>query len=130
MFSIFAVSACSIFYDPQPWSFVQSVGGISIGKPFRNENDWVLPVDGDVSGLHTITVKPTAINSGIACRKTAAKIYENKIYLTIITYLGGKGRFAQCPPAFLGKLHEGKYDVFYSGPDESLVFIGEVSIGL
>jgi hypothetical protein len=61
---------------------------------------------------------------------TAAKIRDKNIYLTVITYLGGEGRVAQCPPALLGQLPAGKYGVFYRGPDESPTPIGEVSIGL
>lgn len=126
--SALTLLACSIFAEPQTWNFVQSVGGISIGTPFRNESGWILPVNADVSGFQPRT--GTAINSGIACRNTANKIEGNAIYLTIITSVAGDGRVAQCPPAYLGQLSPGRYDVFYRGPNERAIKLGEVSIGL
>jgi hypothetical protein len=124
------LSACSFFAEPQTWHFVQSVGGLSIGTPFQNESGWVLPVHVDVSGSQAITVKPTAVNSGVACRRTKVKIEGNSIYLTIITSVAGEGSSALCPSASLGKLTVGKYAVFYRGPNEQAIKFGEVSIGL
>jgi len=128
--SVLSLSACSIFAEPRSWNFVQAVGGLSIGTPFHIEGGWVLPVHGDVTGLQTITVKPTTLNSGLACKKTAAEVVGNEIYLTIITSLAGKDSGALCPPAFLGQLHSGKYAVFYRGPNELAIKLGEVSIEL
>ena len=124
-----AVSACCSFSEPRTWLFVQSVGGVEVGVPLETETGWTLPVRSDVSGVQTVTVKPTMLNSGLSCQSTEATIEDNAIFLTILTGVAGGNRSPVCPAASLGRLRAGKYPVFYRGPNEKPVAIGEVSIG-
>jgi hypothetical protein len=114
--------------EQQAWSFVQAVGGIEIGTPFKDEKGWTLPVRADVSGLQTITSKPTTLNSGLSCQSVEASIKDHSIYLKILTSLAGRGRSSQCPPTLLGQITAGKYAVFYRGPNEPAVAIGNLTI--
>ena len=125
-----AVYSCCMIAEPQSWSFVQTVGGIAVDSPIREDHAWVLPVRGDVSGLKTITIKPTKVNSGIACQSVRAEVEGSSIYLTVLTTMAGVGHNAECPPALLGQVTSGTYRVFYRGPNEKPVQLGEVVIGL
>ena len=78
--------------------------------------------------LQAITVKPTTLNSGLACRNTVAKVEGHSIYLTIITSVAGEGLSAICPAAVLGTLPDGNYIVYYRGSEAQAVKLGEVSI--
>jgi predicted RNase H-like HicB family nuclease len=66
-----AVAGCetiisSAARSSRDWQFVQSVGGLALGTPQRDDRGHVLPIRCDVSGTRTITVHPTAINSALA----------------------------------------------------------------
>lgn len=128
--TLLALSGCSVNIESQSWHFVQSVGGITVGTPVRVDRDWVLPINADVSGLKEFTVKPTTMNSGMACRSLKVSIEGSAIFLTIKSGPAAEARNAQCPPAFLGQVKDDKYDVFYRGPNEEPARVGEVSIGL
>jgi len=129
-FIALALFACSAFADQRSWLFVQSVGGIEVGAPQQSETGWVLPVRVDVSGLRTITVKPTTLNSGLSCERIEATIEGNAIFLTIHTSVAGGGRSSACPSPRIGRLHAGTYSVFYRSSNEKPVAIGKVSFGL
>jgi hypothetical protein len=115
---------------PQPFMFVVSVGGISVGDPVRAKGVWTLPVQADVSGLETFTSKPTILNSALVCSSVAAKITGNSIYLTIRSNLAGANKSARCPPALLGVIPSGSYKVFYQGPQEAPVFLRSIDVGI
>jgi hypothetical protein len=110
------------------WSFVESVGGIAVGTPQRTAQGWVLPVDADVSGLRNITTRPTATNSGIACKGIGAKVEGRAVYLTLVSQVAGQGGEARCPPVNLGAMDVGKYTVLYAGAGEPPHTIGSIVI--
>ncbi|WMW81310.1 hypothetical protein RF679_03265 [Undibacterium cyanobacteriorum] len=128
--TLLALSGCSVNTESQSWHFVQSVGGITVGTPVRVDRDWRLPLNANVSGLKEFTAKPSTMNSGMDCRSVDVSIEGSAIFLTIKSGPAAEARNAQCPPAFLGQLKDGKYDVFYRGANEAPARIGEVSIGL
>src|SRR5467141_3561240 len=97
--------------EPQTWSFVTRIGGISIEAPQRSENGWILPVLANVSGIEAVTVKPTLVNSALICEKTRAIVEGQRIFLTIETGLVRKGTEVRCPPAVLGSIAPGRYQV-------------------
>ena len=113
----------------ESWGFVQSIGGMIVEAPVHSKDGWVLPVRANVSGLETITQKPTTMNSALICKYTEARIEENSIYLTLVTGITHKGASPRCPPAELGNIVSGKYRVFYRGPGESPFSLREVEIG-
>lgn len=120
----------SVFADSESWRFVQSIGGLVVEPPSRDTHGWVLPVRANVSGLETVTGKSTTLNSALICERTDATIEGRNIYLTIVSGLVRPSTSPRCPPAALGEISPGKYSVFYRGPNETPVRIGEVSIGL
>jgi hypothetical protein len=112
------------------WSFVQSVGGIALGTPRRDERGHVLlPIRCDVSGTETITTRPTAINSGNVCVAPQMRVRSGTVYLTVRTSLPSK-RYpnARCPDADLGELPAGQYSVIYANPDGSQHPLGSIQI--
>jgi hypothetical protein len=122
---------CALLGEERDWRFIQSVGGIAIGLPVAENNDWLLPVNCNVAGLREITVKPTMLNSGLVWADTEVSIKGGIIYLSIKTALVGiGGGSSDCGPANLGKIEPGKYSVMYLGADQSTNSIGEVEIGL
>jgi len=84
----------------------------------------------NVSGIEAVTVKPTLVNSALICENTRAVVEERSIFLTIETGLVRKGTEARCPPAVLGSIAPGRYQVFYQGPAESAVPLGFVDVAL
>lgn len=129
---IFSHSAlCALLGEERDWGFIQSVGGISIGKPVHEKKNWLLPVRCNVAGLREVTAKPTLLNSGLVWADTEARIKGGVIYLTIETALVGMGgETSDCGPARLGNIQPGKYKVRYLSPNKSSNEIGEVQIGL
>jgi hypothetical protein len=115
--------------NPQPFMFVVSVGGITVGDPVQTNGVWTMPVQADVSGLESFTSKPTILNSSLVCSSVAAKIIGNSIYLTIRSEIAGANKSARCPAASLGIIPSGSYKVFYQGPHEAPVPLRSVHIG-
>jgi hypothetical protein len=112
------------------WQSVQSFGGLALGQPQRDQRGHViLPIRCDVSGTHTITVRPTAIESALACRLPRVRVREGKIVLTIrVGFAGGRYEDARCPAADLGPVPAGQYAVEYLDPDGTRRPIGAVQV--
>jgi hypothetical protein len=118
------------FARAEGWQFVQSVGGITVGKPEHLPSGWSLPVRADVSGLTAVASKPTTLNSALICERIVAVVEGRNIFLTIVSGLAHSGSTSLCPPANLGNPAAGQYRVFYRGPSESPVELPGVSLGL
>ena len=114
----------------QPWSFVESVGGLRVDLPVLKSGHWYLPVLADVSGLHDFGAKPTAMNSGLACSGVEARVVPPNVYLTLRTGIAGFKASSRCPDAQLGVPPRGRYQVLYRSPDGKTNRIGEIEIGL
>jgi hypothetical protein len=114
----------------ESWAFVESVGGLTVADPVQVGGYWLLPVRANVSGLESISRKPTKLNSALACSNVAATVTGASIFLAIVTGVAGPGASARCPAAKLGSPPRGGYTVFYRGPDNIAVRIRTVSIGL
>ena len=128
---LLTLSGCSaVVPRDRSWEFVTSVGGIAVDNPVRTARGLVLPVHADVSGLEAISVKPTTLNSIMACSKTRAEVVGNNIYITISTTLLRQGGSARCPDAKLGGLQDGNYTVFYRLAPAEAVRLGEVRVAL
>ena len=122
-------TSCSVVAEPRDWNFVQAVGGIAIGDPAKEFGGWVLPVRADVSGLQTITDKPTTMNSALVCASVQATVEGKAIYVTVRTGVVRKGLSSACPPANLGDIKAGSYAVFYRESSGRAVQLREVAIG-
>ena len=132
---LFATVGCDSFVafaarSSRDWQFVQSVGGIALGTPQRdNRRHVLLPIRCDVSGTQTITVSPTAINSTLVCESPIVRVRSSAVFLTIRTSVPSK-RFpnARCPDADLGTLTAGEYSVIYRSPDGSQHPLGSIQV--
>ena len=107
---ILPLAVCS---EPRGWGFVQSVGGMTIGAAVERQGGWFLPVQANVSGTESITVKPAMLNSGLICESVSAKVVGDSIFLTLNTGLVRDGYSPRCPDAALGTPPAGEYRVFY-----------------
>lgn len=121
-----ALLASAAAAQQQPWSFVQAAGGLRLGKPMPRPTGWVLPVDANVSGLSTITARPTVVNPALVCNETLAALDGQALYLTVVTRSAGSGGTSRCPPVFISNALAGRYTVFYRYGGEAPVRIGEV----
>ena len=108
---------------------MQSVGGIAVSQPFKESAGWVLPVRADVSGLQTVTVKPTLLNSAVVCTSVQTSIEGNVIYVTVKTGVARKGLSSTCPFAQLGTIKSGSYAVLYREPSGKTVKLRDVAVG-
>jgi len=113
----------------ESWQFMEAVGGIAIGSPTRNPQGSVyLPVRCDVSGLTTITTKPTAMNSALSVKSIKKKINGQKIVISVKTGLASKGETCTCPDVDLGNIPAGNYEVLYCGSDKKEQLLGSVTV--
>jgi len=130
-----AVAGCetlisSAARSPRDWQFVQSVGGIALGTPQRDDRGHVLlHMRCNVSGTQTITVHPTAINSALVCEPPSVRVRSGTVFLTIRTTVAtNRNSNARCPNADLGALTAGQYSVIYRCPDGSQHPLGSIQI--
>ena len=119
------LSSCSFLSPVADWEFVQSVGGIAIGNPAKNDQgEVIVPVECGLAGLKTVTVEPTTVNSGIGFKKYKLKIKGSDIYISIVYSVGLP---EQCPPLNLGQIPNGKYQIIYKAKGQQNL-IGEVIV--
>jgi hypothetical protein len=118
-----------LFYG-RSWSYMESVGGISVGVPTRDQNGVVhLPVSCDVSGLTTITRKPTAISSAMVVTGINKKIEDHEIIISVDTGLvSEKWKWSTCSAVSLGDIPAGDYKVLYYGADREKHGLGKVTV--
>lgn len=87
LFLLISISLYSFTRETKDWDFIQKVGGIKTGTPIETEDGLYLPVLCDVSGLDSITVKPTLLNSALWCLKTRISRKDNTIHLKVVAGL-------------------------------------------
>lgn len=121
-----ALLASAAAAQQQPWSFVQAAGGLRLGKPIPRPAGWALPVDADVSGLRTITTKPTMVNLALVCSETQVTLEGQALYITLVTRSAGPAGESRCPPVFISNSLAGQYTVFYRYGGQTPVRLGDV----
>ena len=120
---VVAACGCSLLVwstrSPRDWQAIQSVGGMELGTPYRDESgDVSLPINCDV----------TRFDSALNCASPAVRVRAQSIYLTARTELAHEGGAIRCPDAELGELPGGAYSVFYASPDGSEHPLGSVEV--
>jgi hypothetical protein len=128
--ALFLVVGCSLaFRETRDWSFIQSVGGISVGQPVSTQDGWYLPVNCDVSGLQTTTVKPTQLNSALVCYKVLATGDNQTIFISVQTSVAGSGPgTSSCRAVNIGNLRKGRYSIRYKDPNGMSHEVGSIEI--
>ena len=112
------------------WKFIQSVGGMAVGEPREiNKNEWFLPVECNIAGTREITIKPTAINSGLALKELKFKIKNHKIQLWVVTCsVTKKYNSGEATGVTFKNITAGQYQVEYLSSDGSTVPIAIIDI--
>lgn len=126
VYSFAAMLSSAACAQEQPWSFVQTVGGLKLGQAVRRPNGWMLPIDANISGLATITMQPSKVNPGMVCEETKARLEGQSIYITLVTGTAKPGTASRCPPVFIGPVTAGRYAVFYRYGGQVPVALGDV----
>ena len=123
-----ASAGISDWFYGRSWEFMESVGGVAIDNPTRKADGTVtLPVKCDVSGLTTITKKPTTMNSALVITGIDKKIEEKQILISVNTGLASKDSTCTCSGINLGNIPAGDYQVFYLGADRVKHPLGKVT---
>lgn len=112
--------------EPMDWAFIQSVGGIRLGDPYRRSGRYWVPVIVDVSGAQTITVIPTWRNTGLVCTRATFSgsgsdiDSDMDIWLTVYTEpesASNSGRLSsRCndiPLNFMRNFNDRTYNFYY-----------------
>ncbi len=114
--------------EQQTWELMQSLGGISIGTPYRENAIWYLPVSCDVSGRTKVTVQPTMLNSALAAGDVKVDVNGSAVSITVVTRMASHNKSPLCKPAALGSLREGTYSVSYRDPDGTQHELGRIEL--
>jgi len=113
----------------QDWQFIQQAGGLRVGAPQKlAAGKYRLPVKCDVSGLQAVSVRPTALNSGIAIEKIGYAVQGGTLQLWIVTCAAGGQRSAAVESLVLEGMKPGKYKVQYRDKDLRVVDLREIEI--
>jgi len=110
------------------WSFIQSVGGMSVGDLTpMSEGLYVLPVKVDVSGAHAITREPEIVDTGLAIKEIKWKQRENEIRIHVVTCAAKHDHDSPAFDDLILGLPRGDYTALYVNPDGSTVELGRLS---
>jgi hypothetical protein len=111
------------------WDFIQSVGGIRLGEPEKKAQDsWALPVVCDVSGLTTVTQKPTKLNSGLVVTRMLYRVSGNEIRISVALNTPlNTSRTARCTDIALSSINAGEFTALYEEPNKSTHVLGTVT---
>jgi len=108
---------------------MDAVGGIAVDTPTRDQQGAaILPVRCNVSGLETVTKKPTQLNSALVVKNIEARVVETTIYLSVFTGIASKGATCRCSSVDLGDIPAGSYDVVYYGSDREKHALGSIDV--
>ena len=111
------------------WEFVQRTGGIRIEDARVVEGKKVLPVEYDVSGLSTVTRKPTTMNSGLAVRKIIVSKRNGNLVIKVVTQVvENKNVTGRIHFVDLSAIPPGKYEVFYDVTGDPEKRLGQIEI--
>jgi hypothetical protein len=109
--------------EKRDWKFIQSVGGMKVSLEKRQ-----LLVSCDVSGLKTVTIKPTMVNSGIGVREIKCSRADGNIQITVVTSVIEKGMKSACGSVDLSAYPAGPYNVVYLDPDGTTHALGKIEL--
>jgi hypothetical protein len=111
------------------WEFIQSVGGIRVGNPEKKaSNSWVLPVICDVSGVTTVTQKPTTLNSPLVVTKILHQVVGNEIQISVVVNTPLRSsRDSRCTAIAVEAISAGEYKVLYQESNKVAHVLGTVT---
>ena len=113
----------------QSWILIQSAGGLRVDDPVTQADGTIfLPVICNLSGLETITVQPTLVNSALAVKEITAGLRDDKIQIQVVTCAADNKHTSVSTGVNLGTPKKGTYRVEYLNPDGITVSIREIAI--
>ncbi len=122
--AIFVTDPVSLFTKHhQPWSFIQSAGGMKV-----DINGDRLIVRCDVSGLKTITTKPSTIHSGIGVHETKCSLLGNTLQISVVTSVIKKGMSTECDSLDISDYPAGEYTLAYLNQDGTTHEMGTIAV--
>ena len=114
--------------EPRDWQFIQSVGGIDIDPVIQKSGKPMLPVTFDVSGLSTVTCKPTTMNSGLVFYKFDVKHSDGNITIRVVTSVPDTTKDTLIHYLDLSEIRKGAYQVYYETAGDSEKRLGAIEI--
>lgn len=127
--SVTALLVTGCVAEHRDWAFVQSIGGMALGTPYRTASGVILPVSVDVSGLKTITRKPRLMNSGLALKDIVVRRQGHTLGIALVTTVASDANQRRSSTDLsLGDLEAGRYAVVYAEPNGGRVDIGEIIV--
>jgi hypothetical protein len=114
LFPLLTITGYVLFIQVTPpaqdWNFIQKVGGIQTENPIDTQDGSYLPVVCNISGIDSITFKPTQMNSAISCKTIKVERVGNNIYQTVITgLLNSKNTNCNCKAPNIGRFGHESY---------------------
>lgn len=80
------ISTTTLHGQIADWSFIQSVGGLQIGKTLQEkEFAWNMEMLCDLSGHETFSQRPTVVDSGMIIQKTLVDAKGNDVFISLVT---------------------------------------------
>jgi hypothetical protein len=126
--SLAALLLAASAVQQRDWAFVRAVGGMALGAPYRTPAGVMLPIDIDVTGLRSITTKPTTMNSALALEEISVRQQGDRILLKLTTAVGGKGSSHSSKDLLLGSLAPGRYVVQFIEPGGAAIEVGTITV--
>ena len=115
--------------ETRGWQFIQQTGGMRVGAPIEKDGKRMLPINYDVTGLTTVTCKPTIMNSGLAVRRIQAVGRDGKIVVRVDTQVVEKT--SPSGPSYFSDISgipRGSYDVYYEIAGDPEKLLGRIEI--
>ena len=111
------------------WAFMQSVGGIRVEEAKKKGSSrWVLPVVCDVSGLTTVTHKPTTLNSGLVVTRVLHQVSGNEIHISVVlNTMLNTSHTSRCMEIVVSDISAGEYKILYEEPNKTNHVLGTVT---
>lgn len=126
---VLLISFVTLTRETENWDFIQKVGGIKTETPLETENGFYLPVKCNVSGLDSVTIKPTTLNSALSCLRIKSTVNGYTIQLKVIAGLAvTKKSDCNCQTVRIGDLEPGNYIVYYGDKSSFEHPIGKFTI--
>ena len=80
------VSTTTLHGQIADWSFIQSVGGLQIGKALQEkEFSWSMEIFCNLSGHETFSQRPTTVDPGVIIQKTLVESKGNDVFISLVT---------------------------------------------
>jgi hypothetical protein len=98
-------------------------------SPIEKDGKRVLPVEYDVTGLSTITCKPTLTNSGLAVRRIDVERLYAVLVIRVVTQIVEVGTASgRMHYADRGDIPKGAYEIYYEDAGDAARRLGKIDI--